>query len=80
MEEKTEEQEARFDISQAEEPKVEEEIVSSSETKGEKKEKAASTERLTENVAEESEEKVAAENEITEPAKKEIVEAQPTKI
>jgi len=80
MEEMTEEHEAPFDISQAEEPKVEEEIVSSSETKGEKKEEVAGTERATENVAEESEEKVAAENEIVEPAKKETLEAQPTKI
>ena len=60
MEEKTEEKEAHFDISQAEEPKIDEEIVSSSETREEKKEKAASTGRATENVAEESEEKLAA--------------------
>ena len=59
MEEKTEEKEAPFDISQPEEPMVEEEIISSSETKGDKKEEAASTERATENGAEESVEKVA---------------------
>ena len=62
MEEKTEQKEAHFDISQAEEPKIDEEIVSSSETKEEKKEEAVNTERATENAAEESEEKVAAEN------------------